>query len=160
MTGYDIIERTGQAECYLREARRAGLPLPPALPCARPGAPAVCACSEDNKPAQAQPRPAEFDIIERTGQAEYYLREARRAGLPLPGYVTIGAHNHGAWTSSAIRFQLASDYEVGEWAAHFGCLPVTEPNGSSVTIEGSGHHDVQAYHYEKTEAAAAPGTAS
>lgn len=102
-----------------------------------------------------------YDIIERTGQAEYYLREARRAGLPLPSYVTVSAHDHGHFRSSSIGIQLASPAQVGEWAQHFGTA--VDEGGLVARIE-TGMHDVMAYcgteENEPEAAAAAPGTTS
>lgn len=88
----------------------------------------------------------EFDIIERTGQAEYYLREARRAGLPLPGYVTISAHDHGGWRSSQIGIQLTSTDDVSAWALHFGTAPIISASGVSTILGDARHHEVQVYY--------------
>lgn len=100
-----------------------------------------------------------YDITDRADRALMILVEAHDAGLPMPGYVTIGAHDHGEFRSSDIKFQLADDGEVGAWARYFGSPFVSEKHGSSVTLEKSGQHDVQAYHYDRSEEAAVPGLA-
>lgn len=101
-----------------------------------------------------------YDITDRAGRALMILVEAHEAGLPMPGYVTVSAHNHGDFRSSSVRFQFASDSEVGEWANHFARPFVSEEHGSSVTLEQLGQHDVQAYHYDEKSAPAPPPVAA
>src|SRR5258708_35869438 len=55
------------------------------------------------------------DIINATGQIEYYLRDAKREGLTLPAYVTAGHY-----TRSLISFQFTNVSDVRDWALHFG----------------------------------------
>lgn len=91
--------------------------------------------------------PRAYDIIERTGQAEYYLREARRAGLPMPAYVTISARDFGDFQSSDIGIQLTSTDDVGQWALHFGADPVITSESAKAQLERPGqHHTVTVYH--------------
>ncbi len=55
------------------------------------------------------------DIINATGQIEYYLRDAKRQGLTLPAYVTAGHY-----TRSLISFQFTNVSDVQDWSQHFG----------------------------------------
>lgn len=94
-------------------------------------------------PAKITPSmPRGLDIIERTGEAEYYLREARRAGLPLPAYVTVSSHHH----SSHIGIQLAGTEDVRLWALHFGTQPVISHGSISAELGYAANHKVDAYY--------------
>lgn len=103
--------------------------------------------SENGEFSPAKTQPAGFDIVNRVGHAARLLDEARRAGLPMPGYVTTGAHDYGTFRSSHIKFQLASETEVREWAAFFGTSVVTSKKSVVTTLStGPLHNDVEAYH--------------
>lgn len=91
-------------------------------------------------------RPRQYEITGRTEAAAGILRDAARADLPLPGYVTISSHDHGTWQSSQISIQLADQAKVHQWALYFGAEVTTDDDGAArAEVDFAPHHDLMIY---------------
>src|SRR5258708_788638 len=76
-------------------------------------------------------------MAEALAPAEYYIRDATRAGLTLPGYVSISANDIEGRKYADVSFQFAATMDVAEWADHFGVPARTEDNWYRCQLEGA-----------------------